>query len=69
MEYIKIMWQSGKQTVMEPHVLSEGASRDVLWGTDLATKKVASVVVKLQGWQWHGTSNGHEFRLVSQTQS
>ena len=65
MEYIKITWKTGMQIEMVPSILSEGQSRDVLCGTDVATNKEASVVVKIQDWSWHEVSNGHEFGLAN----
>ena len=64
-QYIKITWKTGRQTEMLPYILSKGASRDVLCGTDVATGDEASVVVKIQAWEWHEKSNGHEFGLAN----
>jgi hypothetical protein len=64
MQYIKITWKTCRETKMIPYILSEGQSRDVLCGTDVATKEEASVVVKTQALKWHDDSNGHEFGLA-----
>ena len=53
MQWIKITWKDGKQTQMLPYIPSDGASRDVLCGTDVSTNEEARVVVKIQEWKWH----------------
>ena len=65
MQYIKIKWNTGRETEMDPCILSDGQSREVLCGTDVATNEEASVVVKIQDSRWHEESNGHEFVLAN----
>ena len=65
MQYIKIMWTSGKHITMHPYIIGDGAGRDVLCGIDEATNEEASVVVKIQSWNWHEESNGYEFGLAT----
>ena len=48
MENLNITWVDGIQTKIHPCILSEGTSRDVLSGTDVATGEQARVVVKIQ---------------------
>ena len=51
--------------IKDPYIHGDGASRDVLCGSDVATNAEASVVVKIQLWSWHVQSNGHEFHLAN----
>ena len=65
MQYIKITWDTGMQTELEPYILGNGESRDVLCGADVVTKEEAPLVVKVQLSNWHEESNGHEFGLAN----
>ena len=65
MQYIKITWPNGSQIEMIPEFLCAGMGRDVLCGTDVVTKEKAGVVVKIQQWQWHEASNGHEYEIAN----